>query len=298
MEIGNWKSMAGMAETYRKARELGLETNIAELEAFGFTVIPPEKTGAPRDFTRRLLDRVIEIAEDEDAAAVELNKHNDTKPADGRQLFHLLKRDPLFIEALMNPVTRTMGAYMMGQSYLLSSMVAFLKPGPARPTPMHTDSVGVPTPLPAYSSVCNVSWILTDYTVENGTFGMVPGSHRWCRHPVVSEQPSFVGGALEEGMCVPVCAEPGSLVVFTGNTWHCTYPKTTETPRSHVVVAFCRNYVYPGESNADMPDDLIAQYGPEFARLIGRSAWQGYQAEGPVLDRLLAVRPAYQSQHG
>jgi hypothetical protein len=298
MEIGDWKSMSGMAETYRRARELGLETNLAELETFGFTVIPPEKTGISRDFTRRLLDRLLEIAEDEDALAVDLNKHNDTKPADGRQLFHLLRRDPLFIEAMMHPISRTLGAYMMGQSYLLSNMVAFLKPGPARPTPMHTDSVGVPTPLPFYSSICNISWILTDYTVENGTFGMVPGSHRWCRHPVMTEQPKFVGGMLDEEMLVPVCAEPGSLVVFTGNTWHCTFPKTTDAIRSHVVVAFCRNYVFPGESYDDIPDEVIAEYGPEFARLIGRQAWQGYRFEGPKLERLQAVRPAYQSQHG
>ncbi|MCM8729809.1 phytanoyl-CoA dioxygenase family protein [Hephaestia sp. GCM10023244] len=298
MEIGTWKSMAGMDETYRQAREYGLETNLAELEAFGFTVIPPDKTGAPRDFAARLLDRVVEIAADENAGAVELEKHNATKPADGRQLFNLLRRDPLFVETMMNPVTRIMGAYMMGQSFRLSSMVAFYKPGPARSTPMHTDSVGVPTPLPAYSSICNISWVLSDYTVENGTFGMVPGSHRWCRHPVATEQPGFIGGALEEGLCVPVCAEPGSLIVFTGNTWHCTYPKTTDAARAHVVVAFCRNYVFPAERYDDMPDDEVARYGPEFARIIGREAWQGYRAEGPKLERLLAVRPAYQSQHG
>ena len=52
---------------------------------------------------------------------------------------------------------------------------------------------------------------------------------------------------LEEGMLVPVCAEPGSLVVFTGNTWHCTYPKATEAARSHVVVAYCRNFVFPAQ---------------------------------------------------
>lgn len=298
MEIGEWKSMAGMADTYRRARELGLETHLAELEAFGFTVIPPEKTAAPAGFAQRLLDRIVEIANAEDVANVELNKHNDTKPADGRQIFHLLKRDPLFIEAVMNPVTLIMGTYLMGQSCLLSSVLAFLKPGPARSTPMHTDSVGVPTPLPPYSSVCNISWILTDYTVENGTFGMVPGSHRWCRHPVMTEQPKFIGGALDDDMCVPVCAEPGSIIAFSGNTWHCTYPKTTDALRSHLVVNFCRNYVYPGESHDDMPDEVVARYGPEFARLIGRNSWQGYHSEGPRLERLQAVRPAYQSQHG
>lgn len=298
MEIGAWKSMAGMAETYRKARELGLEVNLAELEAFGFTVVSPEKTGAPPGFTDRLRARILEIADEEDATNVELNRHNDTKPADGRQLFHLLRRDPIFIDVMMNPVVQTLGAYMMGQSFRLSSMVAFFKPGPARPTPMHTDSVGVPTPLPAYGAVSNVSWVLTDYTVENGTFGMVPGSHRWCRHPVMAEQPAFIGGALEEGMCVPVCAEPGSLIVFTGNTWHCTYPKQTEAPRSHIVTAFCRNYMFPAESYDDLPDEIVAQHGPDFARQIGRDAWQGYKAEGPKLERLLAVRGVYQSQHG
>ena len=27
MQIGNWKSVAGMDQTYREARELGIETN-------------------------------------------------------------------------------------------------------------------------------------------------------------------------------------------------------------------------------------------------------------------------------
>ena len=59
----------------------------------------------------------------------------------------------------MNPVVRTMGAYMLGVSMRLFSMVAFIKEGQSRPTGMHTDSVGVPTPLPFYGTVCNVSWL-------------------------------------------------------------------------------------------------------------------------------------------
>lgn len=299
MEILDWKSMAGMAGTYRKARELGLEANIAELETFGFTVIEPEKTGAPPGFAERLLAKVMEIAQQEDDLAVELNKHADAeKPAFGRQLFHLLERDPVFIEAVMNPAVQTMGSYLMGLSYRLFSMVAFVKEGTARSTPMHTDSVGVPTPLPAYGSVCNVSWILTDYTAEHGTLGMVPGSHRACRHPTEYEQPKFIGGAMDDAMVTPLIARPGSLAVFTGNTWHCTYPKTSAGVRAHIATAFCRNYVNPAESYDDLPDAMIAPYGPELARLIGRNAWQGYHAEGPKLENMALVRPAYQSQYG
>ncbi|MBX3483406.1 phytanoyl-CoA dioxygenase family protein [Phenylobacterium sp.] len=299
MEILDWKSMAGMAGTYRKARELGLEANIAELETFGFTVIEPEKTGASPGFAGRMLEKLMEAARQEDDQAVELNKHADAeKPAFGRQLFHLMERDPVFIEGVMNPAVRTMASYLMGMSYRLSGLVAFVKEGTARSTPMHCDSVGVPTPLPHYGSVCNVSWILTDYAAETGTLGMVPGSHRYCRHPTEMEQPKFIGGAMDDAMVTPVNARPGSLAVFTGNTWHCTYPKVTEEVRAHVAIAFCRNYVNPAENYADIADEVIAPYGPELARLVGKNAWQGYHAEGPKLENMALVRAAYQSQYG
>jgi ectoine hydroxylase-related dioxygenase (phytanoyl-CoA dioxygenase family) len=274
-----------------------LETNLAELEAFGFTIIEPEKNAASKDFAPRLLDKVLSLAREEDAKLVELNKH-ENRPAYGRQLFHLLAKDALFVEAAFNPVVRTIGAYLLGRSYLFYSMVAFLKEGPARSTHMHCDSVGVPTPLPFYSSVCNISWILTDYTIPAGTLGMVPGSHRFCRHPTEFEQPKFMGGMLDDAMVAPVLATPGSIVVFTGNTWHCTFPKTTEEPRAHIATAFCRNYINPAEDYSDLDPAIIEPYGPEIARLVGHRAWQGYRSEGPKLENMALVRPAYQTQYG
>lgn len=299
MEIGDWKSVAGMADVYRQARELGLETNIAELEAFGFTVIPPDKTGAAPDLAKRLLDKLMGMARQEDELSVELNKHTDAeKPAYGRQFFHLLERDPVFIEAVMSPAVRTMGSYLMGLSYRLFSMVAFYKEGTARSTHMHCDSVGVPSPLPTYGTVCNVSWILTDYREDTGTLGMVPGSHRSCRHPTQFEQPKFIGGMMDDDYVTPILAEPGSLAVFTGNTWHCTYPKTSEGVRAHIATAFCRNFIAPAEDYGDVPDSVIEPGGAELARLIGRKAWQGYGVAGPKLENMALVRPAYQSQYG
>ena len=42
----------------------------------------------------------------------------------------------------------------------------------------------------------------------------------------------------------------------------------------------------------------LAAHGPELARMIGRTAWQGYRAEGPKLENMALVRGAYQSQYG
>ena len=39
MKIGDWSATRSLSGLYREIRELGLETNLAELEAFGFTII-------------------------------------------------------------------------------------------------------------------------------------------------------------------------------------------------------------------------------------------------------------------
>jgi hypothetical protein len=297
MEIGDWKAAAGIASVYNRARELGIETNIAELEAFGFTIIEPEKTGMPKDFAKRLMERTLAIAKAEDINVVDLNKQA-ARPAQGRQLFNLITKDAIYADALMAPAAQVMAKYMMGASYRLYSMVAFLKEGAATPTPLHNDSTGMPPPLPFYGNVCNISWVLTDYTKESGTLCMLPGSHRLCRQPTIGEWPKFMGGQAEDDLFVPVLAKPGSLAVFHGNTWHGTYPKTTQEVRCHVALAACRNYVASGESFADVPEATVHRGGPELARALGRTAWQGYGAEGPSLDRMALVRAAAGSVYG
>ncbi len=292
MEIGNWKSTAELNDIYRQARELGVETNIAELEAFGFTIVEPEKV-APKGFADRMLSALLRIADAEDPMAVDLGtRAQKDRPVYGRNIFHLLAKDPIFAEAVMNPVALTLGKYLMGASCRLLSNVAFLKKGDAGCTKVHSDSVGMPPPLPSFGHVCNVSWILTDYTEETGTFFIVPGSHRYCRHPTPIEQPKMMDGPNENDIGMPIIAKPGSLFIFHGNTWHGTYPKKDAAVRAHVVTALCRNYVDPAEDFSDVPDAIVEQFGPEFARLIGRTKWQGYGSAGPKYDRILAVNRA------
>ena len=104
MEVRDWKAAPELSQTFRQARELGLESNIAELEAFGFTIVPPEKA-APRDFFDRMLNAVLELSEAEDEAKVSMaNRPQAERPVYGRALFHLLHKHPVFAEAAINPV--------------------------------------------------------------------------------------------------------------------------------------------------------------------------------------------------
>jgi len=53
VKLDNWETTADLNPIYADVRALGLEQNIAEHDAFGFTIVPPEKV-APPEFQDRL----------------------------------------------------------------------------------------------------------------------------------------------------------------------------------------------------------------------------------------------------
>jgi hypothetical protein len=279
MDIGDWQASKELDKVFADVREFDLVSNIAELEAYGFTVVEPRKVKSPALF-------------DADAKGRRMSKLVGTDGTDySRILYALILQDPLFAEAVMHPVALTLGRYLMGASCRLYTTSAFVKKGKAAPTHLHTDSAGTPPPLYPYGLVCNISWILTDYTKDRGTFAMVPGSHRYCRHPTPIEQPKMMGGPNDE-ICVPIEAEPGSLIVFNGNTWHGTYPKVNEEFRAHVVTGYCRNYILPAEKYDDVAPSLLEKYGAPLSHLLSRNTWQGFTEEGPNSDNLARIWPA------
>jgi ectoine hydroxylase-related dioxygenase (phytanoyl-CoA dioxygenase family) len=145
--------------------------------------------------------------------------------------------------------------------------------------------------MPPYGTFVNVSYILTDYTEASGTLAIMPGSNRWCRPPTAIEQPKCLGG-VNDDICIPIIAKPGSIVVFGGNTWHGAYPKKEKGLRAHLSYGFSRSFVLPAEIYDDVPDEMIEQYGPEFAQLMGKYDWQGWRSEGPHFDRMVAGETA------
>ena len=56
MQIGDWRATRDLNPLYQEIRDFGLETGIAELDAFGFTVI--ENALSP-DLTARLREAAL-----------------------------------------------------------------------------------------------------------------------------------------------------------------------------------------------------------------------------------------------
>ena len=88
MRLENWETTADLNPIYADVRRLGLEPNVAEHDAFGFTVVPPE-IAAPEDFHERLRRALLEVhyrrtgqrIHPEDLATADLRQSIGDKPS-------------------------------------------------------------------------------------------------------------------------------------------------------------------------------------------------------------------------
>jgi hypothetical protein len=221
MDIGDWQVEGHRTELFRELRLLGLEPHLAELDAFGFTVVTPEHAGTA-DLAARTLEAVLALAERRSGVRPDVEtgaSHQGMHHPLGQHMRFVLWEDPVFEEVLMQPHLLGLVSWLVGVDGILSLANAVLKgPGDNRIT-LHTDEQN--KTVPVYSEHCtavNATFLLTDYTEEGGALAFLPGSHRRRRDPSPAE-------AIELTHVVPVVAPAGSLVVWGSHTWHASYPR-------------------------------------------------------------------------
>lgn len=256
---------------------LDLAANIGELEVKGFTVVPPEKL-APPEFTQRMLKATLAAAKRRHGVEVSEDMTAETAPEPlkspfGLPLVYGLFEDEVFQQALLNPVVRALATYLVGSNAVLSEYGLLIKAPGGADLDLHADSFMMPDPLPAMPHICNLTWIMTDYSRENGSVAFVPGSHRYQRRPLVNE------GIAER---VHVDAPAGSLIVWGGNLWHGAFARTAPGYRVSATAYMCRPHMLPqARFGYEVPQEIIDRHPPEFARIMGRGVPYGWKEEGP-----------------
>lgn len=288
MDIGEWTATPELNRIYGKIRELGLETNLAELEAFGFTVI--ENALSP-EHTERLRQAIIRVAEER--LGKKLDIENETEHQSFDYIHYLLFQDEAFEEAVLTPGPLALITYLLGESCWLSSCGSHIKGPGETQLVLHSDNGnGQVPPYPAYSQVANVNYCLTDYTKETGALAMVPGTHRLCRPPQLPEM--MLSGDRVNKHALAIEVPRGSAVVWHGNTWHGSWPREKPGLRLNLATYFCRQYMAPQEVyHNNLPNSLIERHGQDsrMAQLVGLNRYNGWQEEGPDMA-LMRSMPA------
>ena len=249
--------------------EHDLERNIVELDAYGFTVIPPEKLGAPPGFTDRLREAILGVYTRRHDVEIDDHRTADL-PVPNRRYKQLIDEDDAITEAALNPVTLAMARWHCGQSAILGVTSSIIKPrGGEDHLMLHNDTHGAPPPQAAYPHFVNTSWVLTDYdSVDDGPTVFVPGSHRWGRAPTPQEAEFWREGAPVDP--VPLQAKAGSLAVWGGNMWHGAVPRTTPGLRVTLVLGWTRPYMKPVHmwQFGGISAERVERY-PELTRVLG-----------------------------
>lgn len=269
----------------------GLDSHVAELDAYGFTVVPPERA-AGDGFASALLEAVLDVAQRRTGIRPSPDERSTSNTAWGQHLFYLLTEGRIFEEALMNEVALALITYLLGESCVLSSMNSILKGKGEDHLILHSDTAMVPAPFPAYAQVANATWLLTNYDLEKGALCFRPGSHRLCRPPTVAE-------STEYDRFMPVSAPAGSLVVWHGNTWHGAFPRRCDGLRINLIMYFSRIYMQTQEWYRDrVTSEMLERNGPRFRHLVGLETPYPFGDEGAPIERIARLNSATKHQAG
>ena len=125
-------------------------------------------------------DRVAEIrAALAPHLARDLLGRNDFEGMKTNRVYALLAKSPVFAELAMHPLAMAFVEAELGESCLLSALLAInLHPGETV-QPWHFDDGGAKIPRPRPPLGVSTFWAIDDTTEQNGATEIIPGSHLW-----------------------------------------------------------------------------------------------------------------------
>src|SRR5262245_12087063 len=241
-----------VTQLYGEIAALGLESHIAELSMYGYTVVPPEKL-APPEYIARLRDAVLAISYRRSGVTPDVvngSTHVGEKHPLGQFMRYVFFDDPVFEPMLTNPVLLGLVTYLVGDDAILSVHDAMVKGSAEIALPIHNDNGAKHTSVfPDQPNAATLNLLLTDYEEGSGPIAFLPGSHVFRREPT----PAEMRGLVSE--MVPVHAPAGSLVVWPANTWHMALPRRDPGLRITVLYHFCRGHLQAQQNFRDPATD-------------------------------------------
>ena len=293
MDIASLQSSPNADPLVESIFKHGLERHIVELDAYGFTVIPPETLGIGPDFADRLREALLRTHSNRNDEPIGVYRTADVRKV-AQNSWWLLEEDDVVVESVLNPVVLTMARWHCGQSAVLGGTSSIIKPGRekgGRPLGLHNDTHGVPPPVSQYAHLVNTSWVLTDYARdEDGPTVLVPGSHRFGRIPLPHESAYWAEGAPFKP--VPLRAKAGSLVVWHGCTWHGSMGRSNPGLRVTLVLVWMRVYMKPINLWQDGTSPALVERFPELTRVLGLEHLYPYKEGNPHVERVAPLMDA------
>ena len=186
--------------------------------------VQPDDLAALRDRIHRLFDELGERA-----------GHEFKQEPQTDRLANLIDYDEVFQRAVGLPKLLSAVAQVLGPEFKLSSLNArSARPHSDWTQPLHCDTGALPDARG--NSVCNIIWMLDDFTADNGATRFVPGMHRSHRLP----QEALADASAPHPDERLLIGRRGTVVVMNAHLWHGGTANRTDGPRLAMHSFYCR----------------------------------------------------------
>lgn len=151
------------------------------------------------------------------------------------RLANLVNYGELFQQVIAEPKVLACVEQVLGPEFKLGSLNArSVRPHSDWVQPLHCDMGALPDARG--NTVCNVIWVLDDFTSTNGAPRYVPGSHRSGRLP----QTVLADPRAPQPDEVLLMVRAGTVVVMNAHLWHGGTANRSDKPRLALHSFYCR----------------------------------------------------------
>jgi len=253
----------------------------------------------PPDIITQMHQRIDSQASAEKQLEVTTQDQVQTDGDKNQWVYMLINKGLIFQKLFENEVAHEIVEHVLGPHFLLSDFSATIThpgngqmglhkdqwwfPEPRMPAESHQrcgsiDRSNVSKGLPCVAKspinppvICNVLWMISDFTVDNGGTRIVPGSHLSGTNPEPHGDYKTINAT----------GRAGSAVIFEGRTWHSADLNTSNASRYGITTYYgapqfrqMLNFTY------GMKQEVTNNLSSKSRALLGFKPWGGYGATG------------------
>lgn len=229
-----------------------------------------------------------------------LEEISELKGGINQKISMLVNKGKILRDLVTHPVALELVEHVLGSTFLLSSFAANIAKKGGALEALHRDGWWYPMPyregeghikvsdrkgmmagsapdgINVAPGACNVIWMLTDFTEENGGTRLVPRSHLLPGNPD-SSVPHTVH-------TIPATGKAGSIFFFDGRLWHGTGQNRTDEPRIGLLTFYCGPQFRQNENFFLGVDPAVLEESSEtLLDLLGFTTWGNF-GKGDVLS--------------
>jgi ectoine hydroxylase-related dioxygenase (phytanoyl-CoA dioxygenase family) len=242
------------------------------------------------------IDTQAKAEQDQGVTAIDqVQSENDRN----QWVYLLINKGDIFQTLLDHQMVQAIVKHVLGPHYLLSDFAATITHPGNKQMGLHIDQWWMPEPrmpeephvrcgsinrenvnkgVPVQSNlpinppvVCNVLWMVSDFTIENGATRIVPRSHL----SGISPEP------YGDYDTINATGKAGSAVIFEGRTWHSADLNSSSAPRYGITTYYgapqfrqMLNFTYATRK------EVLEGISDKTEYLLGFKPWGGYGATG------------------